>query len=64
MFGLLGDLASGLGKIIGVATGVVIGIPLQVVATTLGFTVEMVKEAMEAGCETYEEIKDFWDGRY
>jgi hypothetical protein len=63
MFGLFGDLARGAGRIIGTATGLVAGISLQVIAETLGFTVEMVKEAKEAGCETYEEIKDFWDGR-
>lgn len=60
MFDLLGDMAKGFGKIIGTATGLVIGLPLSVIAETLGFTTEMVKEAMDAGCETYEEIKEFW----
>ena len=64
MFDFLGDMAKGIGKIVGTATGLVIGIPLKVIAETLGFTTKMVKEAMDAGCETYEEIKDFWDGRY
>lgn len=59
--GLFGDMAKGLGKIVGTATGLVVGIPLHVIAKTLGFTVEMVKEAMDAGCETYEEIKEYWE---
>ena len=63
MFDLLGDMAKGIGKVIGTATGLVVGLPLSVVAETLGFTTKMVKEAMDAGCETYEEIRDFWSGR-
>lgn len=60
MFDLLGDMARGLGKVVGTATGVVIGLPLSVISETLGLTTEMVEEAMDAGCETYEEINDFW----
>lgn len=60
MFDFLDDMAEGLGKILGTATGLVIGIPVHVIAATLGITVTMVKEAMSAGCETYEEIRDFW----
>ena len=59
MFDLLGDLAKGVGKIVGTATGLVVGLPLTVIAETLGMTTKMVKEAMDAGCETYEEIKRF-----
>ena len=59
MFDLLGDLAKGVGKIVGAATGIVVGLPLTLIAETLGITVKMVKEAMDAGCETYEEIKNF-----
>ncbi len=61
MFDLLGDMAKGIGKIVGTATGLVVGIPLKVISEALGFTTEMVKEAIDAGCETYEEIKDFWE---
>lgn len=59
MFGLLGDLAKGVGSIVGMVTGPVIGLSYDVIATTLGCTVLMVKEAIEAGCETYEDIRDF-----
>lgn len=63
MLDFLGDMARVIGNVIGSATGVVVGVPLSIIAKTLGFTSEMVKEAMDAGCETYEEIKDFWRGR-
>ena len=61
MFDLLGDLAKGVGNVIGVAVGSVIGISSVVIGTTLGITADMVDEAKEAGCETYEEIRDFFD---
>lgn len=60
MFDFLGDMAKGVGKIIGTATGIIVGVPLTVIAETLNITVDMVKEAKDAGCETYEEIRDFW----
>lgn len=61
MFDLLGDLANGLGKIVGTVTGSVIGwLSASVVAGALGITVDMVKEATDAGCTTYEEIRDFF----
>lgn len=63
MFDFLDDMAKGIGKVIGTATGIVFGIPISVIAETLGFTTEMVKEAMDAGCETYEEIREFWRDR-
>lgn len=63
MLDFLGDMAKGIGKVVGTATGLVVGIPLHVIATTLGLTTAMVKEAMDAGCKTYEEINDFWKGR-
>jgi hypothetical protein len=61
MFDFLGDLARGAGRIVGTAVGSVIGLSSVVIATTLGITVEMVDEAREAGCETYEEIREFFD---
>jgi len=64
MFDFLGDLARGAGKIVGVAVGSVVGVSSVIIANTLGITVEMVeeaREAREAGCETYEEIKEFFD---
>ena len=60
MFDLLGDMAKGIGKTIGVASGLIVGVPLIVIAETLGITVKMVQEAIDSGCETYEEIKEFW----
>lgn len=61
MFDLIGDVFKLAGKVVGTVTGTVIGLPLLVVSETLGITAEMVKEAVNAGCETYEEIKDFFD---
>ncbi len=61
MFDLLGDLAKGVGNIIGTGIGALAGVTADVIATTLGITADMVDEAKEAGCETYEEIRDFFD---
>ena len=58
MFGF-GDIIKGVGSVIGVIVGTVIGVPVSIVAETLGITASMVKAAKEAGCETYEEIRDF-----
>jgi len=60
MFDILGDIAKGVGQIVGTASGVILGVPLLTISKTLGITVDMVKEAKDAGCETYEEIKDFF----
>lgn len=59
MFDFLGDIAKGVGEVVGTVTGLVVGIPLNVVAETLGLTKVMVKEALDAGCRTYEEIRNF-----
>jgi len=61
MFDLLDDMARGLGRIAGIAIGSVVGISSVVIANTLGITVAMVEEAKEAGCETYEEIREFFE---
>jgi len=63
MFDFVEDLAKGIGTVIGTATCLIIGVPMLVIAETLGITVKMVKEAKDSGCETYEEIKDFFDIR-
>lgn len=55
MFGFLGDIV----KMVGTVVGTVIGVPVAIVAETLGITIDMVNEAKRAGCETYEEIRDF-----
>lgn len=61
MFGLLGDMAEGLGKIVGTTIGSIAGLSSAAIGTVLGITSTMVDEAKEAGCETYEEIRDFFD---
>ena len=58
-FGLLRDLAKGIGNVAGSILGPIVGISVNVVASTLGITVAMVNEAIKAGCVSYEEIKDF-----
>jgi hypothetical protein len=56
MFGFLNEIIKGVGKL----TGSILAIPLAVVAEALEMTVDMVKEAKDAGCETYEEIRKYW----
>ena len=57
MFGLLDDLASLTGKIVGTTLGIAVA-PL---AIALGVTESAIREAMSAGCETVEDIKEFLD---
>lgn len=59
MFDFLNDMVRGAGKMIGTVTGTVLGVPLIVIAEALGMTTAMVKEAMDSGCKTYEEIRNF-----
>jgi len=60
MFGILRDI----GKLAGEVVGTVAAVPLAVVAETLSIPVAAVKAAKEAGCETYEEIREFFDDNY
>jgi len=53
---MLGDLF----KAVGAITGSILAIPIAVVAEALEITTDMVEEAKESGCETYDEIRDFW----
>lgn len=60
MFGLFGDMARDIAGAVGTVTGTILAVPVAVVAETMGITVEMVKEAKEAGCETYEQIREYF----
>lgn len=59
MFGILEDVAKGVGSVIGTVTGSVLGLSVSVISGALGITQSMAKEALDSGCKTYEEIKDF-----
>ena len=61
MFGFIGDIAKGVGSIVGAVVGPVVGISVAVIASTLGITIAMVNEAVKAGCESYEDIRDYHD---
>ena len=60
MFGILKDIAKTVGEI----TGTIVGVPLAIVAETLSIPLEAVKAAKNAGCETYEEIRDYYKDNY
>ncbi len=60
---MIGGLLRGVASIVGAVTGTVIGVASVVVSEALGITVAMVDKAKEAGCETYEEIKEYWKKR-
>jgi adenine/guanine phosphoribosyltransferase-like PRPP-binding protein len=60
VFGILRDI----GKLAGEVVGTVVAIPAAVVAETLSIPVAVVKAAKEAGCETYQEIREFFDDNY
>lgn len=59
--GFFDEIAKGIGSVVGVVTGSILSIPILVIAETLNITKSMVKEAKDAGCETYEEIKEFFE---
>ena len=57
-------LLDGLFDIVGGAinlTGSIVGLSLGTVAKALNISETMVKTAKDAGCETVEEIKEFWN---
>ena len=54
MFGLIAE-------IVGIAVGIVAGIAVAPIAIALGVTEIAVKSAIDAGCKTQEEIKEFLD---
>ena len=61
MFGdLLSDIAKGVGSIVGTVVGPIVGVSVDVIAGALNITTDMVKAAKDAGCESYEEIRDFY----
>ena len=59
MFGLIGNILDAAVSVAVGITGTVIGLSVSAVALTLGITVAMVKAATDAGCTTYEEIRDY-----
>lgn len=60
MFGFIKETIKGVANLAGSITGTILAIPLAVVAETLDITVNMVKEAKDAGCETYEEVRRYF----
>ena len=61
MFGLLSDLVELTGSVIGVVVGTVVGVSVTVIATTLGISIVLVQQALDAGCESYEDIRRYHD---
>jgi len=55
MFGLIGDLLDVTAKVV----GTVAGIAIAPVAIALGVSERMVRKAVEAGCKTQSEIKEW-----
>jgi hypothetical protein len=60
VFGILRDI----GKLAGEIVGSVVAVPVAVIAETMSIPVAVVKEAMESGCETYEEIREYFNDEY
>ena len=60
VFGILRDIASIAGEIV----GSVVAIPAAIVAETLSIPLAAVKAAKEAGCETYQEIRDYYNDEW
>lgn len=48
-----------IGEVLGTVTGLIVGLPVVVIAETLGVAEDVIVEAKKHGCETYEEIRQF-----
>ena len=48
-----------IGKMFGEAVGTVVGASAATFAAVLGLPVEAVKQAIQSGCTTYAEIREF-----
>jgi len=55
--GLFDEIAEGIGQSI----GIVCGVAIAPIAIALNVSATAVKEAVEAGCRTVDEIKDYLD---
>lgn len=51
-------------RLAGEVVGICVGVPIATISLTLAIPAEAVKAAMESGCETYQEIKDYFDENY
>ena len=60
VFGILRDIAGIAGEVV----GSVLAIPAAIVAETLSIPLAAVRAAKEAGCETYEEIRDYYNDKW
>lgn len=61
IFDLIKETAKLAGTIVGTVTGPIIGLTVKIIAETLNITEAMVQEAKRAGCESYEDIKEFFE---
>lgn len=48
-----------IGKAIGSVVGPILAIPVAAIAITLELPKALVKEAIDSGCKTYEEIREY-----
>jgi hypothetical protein len=53
--GLFNDVFGGLARL----TGSIIGLPLGTLAAAFGVSERLVKRAIDAGCETADEVKEW-----
>jgi len=58
---MFGDLLRGAASLVGAIAGPIIGLSIDVIAGTLKITTEMAQEAINAGCESYEDIRRYHD---
>jgi hypothetical protein len=61
LFKGLFSIVEGVVSIASNTVGSIAGLSVFAIATSLNITETMVIKAKEAGCDTYEEIKEFWD---
>ncbi len=57
LFEILNEAA----KVVGAVTGTILGVSAAIIAEALGITESMVREAKRQGCETYQDIRDFYN---
>lgn len=59
MFNFISDVVKVAGGIIGAVTGTILGLGASAIGAALDITTAMAQEAIDAGCETYEEVRKF-----
>lgn len=57
--GLFGEIFDGVTTVVGAVTGTVLGLSAAIVSEAVSIPIAIVKEALDSGCTTYDEVRDW-----